>query len=81
MEKGLITLTSLTICSAYCLQESETTVGYQGERAFSNIDEILAIDTANQKLHEFTTCVDGNGDLIGTQYTLSDQNGSKVELS
>ena len=32
-------------------------------------------------LQSFATCKNSNGDMIGTQYTVSDDNGNEVELA
>ena len=81
MEKGWAAVTLFTSCSAFCFQEGENAVGYEGYQLFLNLDEILAMDTNDERLHAFNTCLDGNGDLIGTQYTLSDRNGTTLDLA
>ena len=55
--------------------------GIEDGELFSNLAEIEAIGASSATFQSFTTCIDSDGAMRGTQYTLLSASGDQIPLT
>ena len=76
MKSSLVALGLILTVKGACLIESATITGVEEGEVFSNKAEIEALGIENISFHSFTTCTSTvSGDMIGTQYIVTNSNG------
>ena len=76
----LLIIAAQDVITSHCLVETDLTVGRAKGVPFTNRHDIIG-QPPDLKLHSFINCIDEMGNMVGLQFELISDTGTKIQLS